>query len=127
MKKLIAKFFIALVVLGGISGSSFAKTILAAESVNKNNSAFYSAFRLLSRSKNTHRIFLNRGYNRISISGDGDTDLDLYVYGGNGLADKSESYGDDETVVINASSSGYFFIEVVNHGKVYNDYKLIVY
>lgn len=126
MKKLVAKFFIALVILSGVPGLSFANTNSLTESVNTNAPANYNRYRVPAYSTHTHRIFLNRGYARIMISGDGDTDLDLYVLDGGGNVFKSDSYGDDEVVNLNVYNGGYFTVQVVNRGKVYNDYVLVV-
>ncbi|HEX8737218.1 MAG TPA: hypothetical protein VF721_17935 [Pyrinomonadaceae bacterium] len=127
MKKLIAKFFIALVALSGIPSLSFASTNSFVESAVENNfSGYYNRYRLPAYSNHTHRIPLDRGYARIMISGDGDTDLDLYVYDGSGLVAKSDSYGDDEVVNLTIYNGGYFVVKVFNRGKVYNDYDLVV-
>jgi len=126
MKKLVAKFFIALVVLSGVPSLSFAKTNPLTESIGNIALANYDQYRLPAYSTHDHRIYLNRGYARILISGDGDTDLDLYIYDGNGLAAKSESYGDDEAVNLTIYNGGYFVVKVVNRGKFYNDYTLVI-
>jgi hypothetical protein len=60
------------------------------------------------------------------ISGDGDTDLDLYVYDSNGLIARADSYSDDEIADLIIYNGGYFTVKVVNRGRVYNDYELIV-
>lgn len=61
----------------------------------------------------------------VSITGDGDTDLDLYVYDEN---NNLVAYDDDLTDRCFARWrprwTGTFRIEVVNHGRVYNDYVL---
>lgn len=127
MKKLVAKLFIALVVLGGIPSLSLANTTSLTETVTTNNlTANAGWFRLDGYSYQTHRVYLERGYAQIVLSGDGDTDLDLYVYDGSGLSAKSESYSDDEVINITVNRSGYFIIKVVNRGDVYNDYSLVV-
>jgi hypothetical protein len=121
MKKLVAKFFIALAILGAVPSFGYANTNSPVEAVG-----YYNRYRLPAYSNHDHRIYLNRGYAQIFISGDGDTDLDLYVYDGNGLAVKAESYGDDEVVNLTIYNSGYFIVRVTNRGKVYNDYSLVV-
>ncbi|MBQ3044185.1 MAG: hypothetical protein IJD53_07035 [Alistipes sp.] len=76
--------------------------------------------------------FYNLGFyagttSRVVIEGDGDTDLDLYIYDGYGNLIAYDDDGLDYcvcewyTVV-----SGYFSIQVVNRGGVYNDYKITV-
>lgn len=124
MKKLVAKLFIALVLLGGIPSLSMANTNSPTESFNAMTS--YYRYRLPANSVQTHQVFLNRGYARIMVSGDGDTDLDLYIYDSTGLIGRAESYGDDEIIPITIYNGGYFTVKVVNRGNVYNDYALIV-
>ena len=127
MKKLAAKFFIALALAGGIPGIGFAKTNSPSASTSASASANYGRYRLPAYRNQVHRVFLKRGYARIIISGDGDTDLDLYVYGENGeLIARAESNGDDESIPLDVYRSGYFIVKVVNRGEVYNDYALAV-
>ncbi|HEX8564467.1 MAG TPA: hypothetical protein VF648_02275 [Pyrinomonadaceae bacterium] len=125
MKKLVAKFFVVLALTSGLPSFSLANTNSSVESV-ANTSAYYNWYRLRANRVHTHRIFLNRGYAQIMISGDGDTDLDLYVYDGNGLLVKADGYSDDEVVNLTIRYSGYFLVKVVNRGNVYNDYTLVV-
>lgn len=126
MKNLVAKLFIALVVLGGIPGLALAN----ASSINESATAsagFYNTYRIPAYSTQTHRIWLNPGHVDILISGDGDTDLDLFIIDGFGnTVQRKNNYGDDESACFNVSKGGYFTVQVRNLGKVYNDYRLVV-
>lgn len=125
MKKLAAKLFIALVLLGGIPNFAMAKSNPFIESApTKTEAEGYGRFRLFGNKYMLHNVFLNRGYAQILLSGDGDTDLDLYLYDSSGMIGKSESYGDDEVLNVTVYNPGQFTVKVVNRGNVYNDYAL---
>lgn len=126
MNKLFAKFVIALVILGGIPSFGLAKTSPLFETITENSTTNAGRFRLYANSYVFHDVFLNRGYATIVLEGDGDTDLDLYVYNNTGLIAKSECSCDYEEIHLNIHQSGYFKVQVVNRGKVYNDYSLYV-
>jgi hypothetical protein len=59
----------------------------------------------------------------IVVSGDGDTDLDLYVYDANGnLIEFDENYSDDCYVSWVPRWTGAYTIQIVNRGRVYNQF-----
>jgi hypothetical protein len=62
----------------------------------------------------------------IFVSGDGDTDLDLYVYDENGnLITGDDDYSDDCYVCWTPAWTGNFVVNVVNRGRVYNEYLMV--
>lgn len=127
MKKLVAKLFIAVVILGGIPNLVMANSNPFIESASTETTAgVYGRFRLYGNKYLTHTIYLNRGYAQILLSGDGDTDLDLYLYDSTGLIGKSEGYSDKEILNVTIYNPDQFVIKVVNRGNVYNDYSLVV-
>ncbi|WP_376988157.1 hypothetical protein [Bosea sp. R86505] len=70
--------------------------------------------------------FRGRESAEVSVSGDGDTDLDLYVYDENGnLICKDDDYTDQLFCRWNPRWTGFFRVEVVNRGSVYNAYTLV--
>jgi hypothetical protein len=121
LKSLIVKFVIALVLLTGLPNLTLAET-------NNSGYDFYeNYFRVAGGYTRTHTFGFDSGdCVNISISGDGDTDLDLYVYGANGLIARSAGYSDDESIHFDVGRGGYFYIKVVNRGRVYNHYELTI-
>lgn len=62
---------------------------------------------------------------RVTVSGDGDTDLDLYVYDAAGnLVARDDDRTDQCIATWVPRRSGWFYIQVVNLGSVYNAYTL---
>ena len=63
---------------------------------------------------------------RVVVNGDGDTDLDLYIYDayGNLIAMDADDYGDYCIASWWPRWTGLFRIEVVNYGRVYNNYRI---
>lgn len=124
MKKLVAKLFIALVVVSGVPGLGLANTNLETESATNTAGNVY---RLPANSINTHRVWLNRGHADVTIDGDGDTDLDLYILDGDGsVAIRREGTSDYESACLDVPRSGYYIVKIVNRGRVHNDYQLTV-
>ena len=126
MKNLVAKLVIALVFLVGVPSFGLANTQSLTETITENSTTSVGCFRLYSNSYQNHNVFLYRGYTTVTLKGDGDTNLDLYVYDSTGLIGISESYGDYESITVTVNRADYFTIQVVNRGKVYNDYVLAV-
>ena len=130
MKKLIANFFILVTLLSGSASLAAASSngdLGLEPSISKSSLSNAGYYRAPSNSTNTHRIWMNAGTRvSVSLSGDGDTDLDLFVYDSSGLIAKSTDDWDDEGVELMVYRSGYFTVNVVNRGSVYNDYVLKV-
>ena len=62
---------------------------------------------------------------RVFVKGDGDTDLDLFVYDENGnMVDCDVDPTDACLALFRPKWTGTFIIRVVNHGSVYNSYRL---
>jgi len=63
----------------------------------------------------------------VMVIGDGDTDLDLYVYDSKGnLIDSDEDDTDNCVCTFTPRWTGTFYIKIVNRGRVYNNYTLII-
>ena len=63
----------------------------------------------------------------IIVRGDGDTDLDFYLYDGNGNLIDSDEDGTDYCVLrVSPRWSGKFTLVVRNHGRVCNNYRLLI-
>lgn len=126
MKTLVAKLFVAVVILAGSPVSTFARMIPTVAAASPCGSCS-NDHTVLARDYNFHRVFLNRGHAHIYLSGDGDTDLDMYVYDSDGdEVGRRVGRTDDESMGINIYRSGWFTIKVVNIGNVYNNYRLWV-
>ncbi|MET0621816.1 MAG: hypothetical protein ABW250_02440 [Pyrinomonadaceae bacterium] len=126
MKTLVAKLFVAVVILAGSPVFTFARMIPTVPVASLCGSCS-NGHVVLARDYNLHRVFLNRGHAHIYLSGDGDTDLDMYVYDSNGNeVGRRVGNVDDESMGVNIYRSGWFTIKVVNIGSVYNNYRLWV-
>lgn len=63
----------------------------------------------------------------VTVSGDGDTDLDLYVFDDNGnLVASDDDYTDECRCAGVPRYTGKFWFVVVNRGRVYNNYLIMV-
>ena len=63
----------------------------------------------------------------VMVIGDGDTDLDLYIYDSNGnLIDSDEDNTDNCVCTFTPRWTGTFYVKIVNRGRVYNNYTLIL-
>ena len=123
MKKLVAKLFIALVVVSGVPTIDWQLPTWQPAALA---SGFYNVYRIPANSTDTHRVWLNRGHADIEISGDGDTDLDLYVLNGDGsLAIRREvtamtnqlyEYYPQPVISSLKSSIAALFITIINSG-----------
>lgn len=73
-----------------------------------------------------YSVYFNAGeIAQVFVKGDGDTDLDLYVYDENGnLIGKDIDSSDTCLVRFCPKWAGKFTIYVVNHGGVYNCYRI---
>jgi hypothetical protein len=124
MKTLVAKLFVAAVILVSSPAFTLARMIPAPAAASPCGTC--SSYVVLPGHYTTHRVYLYRGHAHIYLSGDGDTDLDLFVYDSDGLAARSVSRGDDEMVHLDVGRSGWFTVKVVNLGGVYNNYRFWV-
>jgi hypothetical protein len=125
MKTLVAKLFVAVVILAASPAFTLARTPAAVAPASPCGTC--NTYTVYPAHFTTHRVYLNRGHAHIHLSGDGDTDLDLFVYDSGGLAASSVSRGDDEMVHLDVNRSGWFTIKVVNLGSVYaNNYQFWV-
>jgi len=81
-----------------------------------------------SRSSDYYTVSCYGGeYTRVIVAGDGDTDLDVYVYDSSGDLIKSDTDSSDKCVVyFKPYRSGRFIIKVVNRGRVYNRYAILI-
>ena len=133
INKLIANFFMAIILTTALSSFAFAKTVdltndqmsVASSNMTESANGLYTIGRY--RTVN-HRSYLYAGdYVKITLDGDGATNLDLYVYDRNGnLIGSRTSWSDYETLSLDIYKSGYFTVKVVNRGSTYNDYYLDV-
>jgi hypothetical protein len=119
MKTLVAKLFVAVVILASSPIFTLARTPAGPCGTCNTHT-------VLPGDNNLHRVYLNRGHAHIYLSGDGDTDLDLYVYDSGSEIGRRVGRSDDEAMGINIYRSGWFTIKVVNLGSVYNNYRLWV-
>ena len=59
------------------------------------------------------------------VDGDGDTDLDIFIYDQNGyLVAYDDDYSDYCVASWRPRWSGVYRVVIVNHGRVYNRYRL---
>jgi len=82
---------------------------------------------VMSHSRDTYGIWFRGGETaRIAVQGDGDTDLDLYVYNGSGQLVASDADDTDMCVVsFDVPQMARYHVHVVNHGSVYNRYRMV--
>lgn len=120
MKILVAKLFIATLVLAGTPTFGMAKTT----STITPTSSCDCSYRVDGHDYNVHKIYLNRGHVHIYLRGDGDTDLDLYIYSDGEEVARRVSRRDVESVGLTMHSSGYVRVKVKNLGHVHNVYQL---
>lgn len=109
--------FAALIGLTGLSAPAAAAPVGGPAAIQDRVQAY---------STNTYTVVLRGGeLTIISGEGDGDTDLDLYVYDENGYLIASDlGLSDSMAVSFTPSWTGIFYIEVRNHGPVYNEFVL---
>jgi hypothetical protein len=86
----------------------------------------YQVDRVPAGTRNRYQLSFKAGQTaEIAVSGDGDTDLDLYVYDSNGnLIEYDEGRSDDCYVRWTPKWTGGFTIDVVNRGRVYNQFEI---
>jgi hypothetical protein len=134
MKKIIANFLIAVVLLTGLSASVLAKpasetkTNLIESETNAMSTVLASVFRVRGYKTRWHKVYLEAGsYVDIELNGNGNTNLDLYVYGSSNTPIIAKTGSSDyESGELEIYRSGYFWVGVVNRGSYSNDYELTV-
>jgi hypothetical protein len=117
MKKTIQTILMTMVLMV----SSVAPGFAGAEGGPQSNS-----FRLSARSYRTFTVrFVAGEVAEVALRGDGDTDLDLFVYDELGNLIAADEDNTDFCVVRWVPKwTGRFTIKVVNHGFVYNDFRI---
>jgi hypothetical protein len=123
MKTLVAKLFVAAVILVSSPAFTLARMIpmpAAASPCGTCNNIVYGGH------YTEHRVYLYRGHAHIFLSGDGASDLDLHIFDPSGEVARSVSRSDDEMVHLDVYRSGYFTIRVVNLGRASNIYRFWV-
>lgn len=119
-RKLIAKFFLLVLLSVGLSTFALANTVI------ETNNIIIKNFRVNSKKTRVHHYeFNSKVYVYIKVTGNKKTDLDLIVRDSkNNVVRKDLSKDTDGNVEFYVPANEIYKISVVNNGKKTNDYEL---